>query len=95
MNPTFVYWQQPKEYFRQTFLKPVTNTLGFWVPIPPPEPVSSGFYYGEGKENVFGLRELSFDTRPEMYAIDNVIGQRFKSQAEFMKIERSKRSIRI
>ena len=95
MNPTQIYWQPPKQYFKQSFLKPVANTLGFWVNIPNPEPVSSGFYYGEGKENIFGLRELGFDTRPEVYAIDNVIDRRFKSQAEFMKIDRSKRNVRI
>ena len=95
MNSTNVYWKPPNQFFKQTFLKPVTNTLGFWIPIPNPEPVSTGHYYGEGRENVFGLRELSFDTRPEMHAINNVMDARFKNQAEFMKIDRSKRTIRI
>ena len=95
MNSTQIYWNPPKEYFKQTFLQPVANTLGFWVEIPPPDPVTSGWYFGEGRENVFGDRNLSFDTRPEIYAIDNTIRPGFKSSAEYMKIDRSKGRVRI
>ena len=31
MNPTDVYWQAPKDYFPQNFLKPITNTLMSYV----------------------------------------------------------------
>ena len=96
MQPSNIYWQPEKWFFRQTTLKPIVNTLGFWVKTPYPEPVSSGHYYGEGRNELYGQHGgLSQETRPEMFAIDGRLPTmsnnvpRYNLKADYMKIKRN------
>ena len=97
MNPTNVYWSEPRWVRKNTFLKADPSSgLGVWVTLPWPDPVSSGHYYGEGAAP--DRRQLSFETQPEMFAVDNVItssgGQpRLDPNADFMKLSREKKII--
>ena len=67
MNPSNVYWSTPQ--YTQTFLKPRSGNIGFLMNLPYPDPISTGFYEGQGGENIYGKRELVYSTLPEMYTV--------------------------
>ena len=46
---------------------------GILYNIPFRDPVQTGFVYGEGNQNVYGLRKLVFSTEPETFAVGNVL----------------------
>jgi len=71
MNPSNVYWAAPQ--YTRTFLKPISGNPGFLMNLPYPDPVSGQMYSGEGRENIYGLRELVYTTLPEIYAIGNIL----------------------
>ena len=72
MNPSNAYWT-PRAFFLQNTrsLPPLTNTTGFLINLPWPDPVSTPSYYGENP--VWGRKEYGFSTLPELYAIGNIM----------------------
>ena len=73
MNPTNPYWQVPLQFEKNiSFLKPVTNTLGFEFDLMWPLPVSVGEgYYGQNA--LPDRRELVYSTQGEYTAIGNTV----------------------
>ena len=71
-TPSFtnVYWAPQKDFTTQTFLRPVSGHLGFQIKIPVPEPVSSGYYYGENPP-ITNVRKPEIVTRsdPETFVV--------------------------
>ena len=93
MNPTHPYWEPPTDFQTRKTLKPIARDLGFQFNIPWPLPVSAGYYFGENPPP--GRKELVYDSRPEWYAVDNVIPSTagiplMNPYTEEMKFDRSK-----
>ena len=72
-NPSNPYWQPPLHIERKiTFLKPVTQTLGFQPDLMWQLPTTVGEgYSGEGA--MPDRRELVFSRHGEYFATDNVV----------------------
>ena len=66
---THPYWSPPFFTRQQKFLKPISNNLGFQFNIPWPDPVSAGWYHGEGGENVYGRRTIVTKSDPEYFTV--------------------------
>ena len=71
MNSANVYWQPPQ--YTVTSLKPISGNVGFLMNLPWPDPVTAGFYEGQGNENIYGKRELVFSNFPEMIMVGGVL----------------------
>jgi len=69
MNFTHPYWTPDASFRTQKFLKPISNNIGFTFQLPWPAPVTAGYYYGEGGENIFGRRTQVTDSRPEYFTV--------------------------
>ena len=102
-NFTNVFWTAPKQFHTQTFLKPISGHLGFQINIPKPDPVTSGFYYGENPP-INNVRAPTVVTRsdPEWYVVDGtmptVAGHaRMDPTSKAMKFSRAKytRTIKV
>ena len=71
MNPSNVYWQPPQ--YNKQFLEPISGTPGFLFNLPYRGPVSEAMSFGEGRENIRGVRELISTTLPELHAVGNIL----------------------
>ena len=72
MNPSDAFWAPPQFTIHSNY-KSVSGHTGFLFNLPFPDPVSTGFVYGDGNQNVFGKRELVYSTLPELQAFGNII----------------------
>ena len=70
MNPANVYWKPPQ--YKQTFLPPISGTLGYLHNLPFPDPVST-LTFGQGNENIYGKREMVFTGLPELFAVGGIL----------------------
>jgi len=66
-NFTHPYWNAPTFTRQQKFLKPISGSLGFQFNLPWRDPVTAGWYYGEGAP--YGRRTVVTDSRPEFYTV--------------------------
>ena len=67
MSFTHPYWTPSFNYRLRKSLKPISNNLGFQFNLPYPDPVTAGWYYGEGAP--YGRRTVVTDSRPEFYTV--------------------------
>jgi len=93
---TNVFWAPPKQFVSKSFLKPISGHLGFQINIPTPDPVTSGFYYGEGPP-IYNVRPPTVVTRsdPEYYTVGGVLPTvagrpRVDPQSKEMKFSRAR-----
>ena len=68
---THPYWTPPVDFTTRKQLPPVARTYGFQWKLPWREPTTAGYYFGENP--VWGRREQVFSSRPEYFAVDNII----------------------
>ena len=47
---------------------------GFLFDPPHPDPVTAGYYYGDGQAYPGTRRELVYSAQPEYFAVDGIIG---------------------
>ena len=90
MQPTNVFWTDPKELYPQTFLPtdPSARQRDFWVHVRWPEPVSTPFYFGENAAP--DRRVMDFNALPEMYSIDDKVPEGYDVKNYSNKVERAK-----
>ena len=67
MGVTNVYWSAPQ--VTQTSMAPISGHFGFHMDLPYPDPVSAGWFDGQGNENIYGKREQVLTSLPELFTV--------------------------
>ena len=70
---TSSYWTPAPYYIATKHAFPVENNMGFLFDLPRRNPVSGPWYFGEGRENIPGTRELILRSDPEYFAVDGIL----------------------
>lgn len=70
---TSVFYTAPSTTLNYQVGAPYFSHDGILYNIPYRQPVSTGFVYGEGNQNVLGEQKLVFDTRPETMPVAGML----------------------